>query len=338
MTARSAWRRVRLDRVLASRILLAVGIYLYFYSTEFHFGTPNNTFTIFEGFATLGLAALAIGITIIAGELDLSVGSVAVVSGILAVMWADLGLVASVLLATACAALFGALQGYAIHRLKIASIVLTLGTLIGLRGLAFVISGENTVVVPDFGIAKVVKYQLFVFSPFSLVTIVAFLVVGAFLAYSRYGREIYAIGGARAEAIAAGVPVRRPLVIVFTLSASLAGLAGALTSLKSGSAAPSGFDGLLLPAATAALIGGVAISGGKGNAFGIALGALTIRFLISGLSLRAEPFYVQTFAVGLLLIAVILLELLVDRPDAWIWLGERRRRRTKGRRHADQAA
>jgi len=309
-------RRPRIGRVMASRLLLGVAVFGYFAIAEERFFATNNVFTIFEGFAQLGLAALAVGLTIIAGELDLSVGSAAAVGGILAVTWAGLGLIPAVVLVTLVGAAYGAIQGYAIYRLKIASIVFTLGTLIALRGVAFVISNEDTVVVPDLDIAKTVKEQLWIFSPFSLVTIAVLILTAIFLRYSRWGREIYAIGGGRIEAIAAGVPLRRPLMITFMLSGAMAGLTGALTSIKSGSASPSGFADLLLPAATAALIGGVSIAGGSGSVLGIAVGSLTLRFLISGLSLRAAPFYVLTLATGLLLLFVIALELLVDRPEA----------------------
>ena len=316
MTSRDALRRVGIGRVMVSRLVLAVGVFAYFAATEERFFTTNNVFTIFEGFAQLGLAALAIGLTIIAGELDLSIGSAAAVGGILAVTWAGLGLIPAVVLVTLVGAAFGALQGFTIYRLRIASIVFTLGTLIGLRGVAFLISNEDTVVVPDFDIAKVVKEQIWIFSPFSIVTIAVLVATGLFLRYSRWGREIFAIGGGRKEAVAAGVPLGRPLVLTFMLSGAMAGLTGALTSLKSGSATPGGFGDLLLPAATAALIGGVAITGGSGSVVGIAVGALTLRFVISGLSLRAEPFYVLTFVTGLLLLLVIAIELLVDRPEA----------------------
>jgi len=329
--------RPRIGRVMASRLLLALAVFTYFAVTEERFFTTNNVFTIFEGFAQLGLAALAIGLTIIAGELDLSIGSAAAVAGILAVTWAGLGLVPAVLLVTLAGAAFGALQGFAIHRLRIASIVFTLGTLIGLRGLAFLISNEDTVVVPDFDIAKVVKEQLWIFSPFSLVTIAVLVATAAFLRYSRWGREIYAIGGGRNEAVAAGVPLGRPLILTFVLSGAMAALTGALTSLKSGSATPAGFGELLLPAATAALIGGVSISGGSGSVVGIAVGALTLRFAISGLSLRAEPFYVLTFVTGLLLLLVIAIELLVDRPEARQRFREWRERRRRGRARASPA-
>ena len=92
--------RVRIGRVMASRLVLAIAVFAYFALSDDRFFTTNNVFTIFEGFAQLGLAALAIGLTIIAGELDLSIGSAAAVGGILAVTWAGLGLVPAVLLVT----------------------------------------------------------------------------------------------------------------------------------------------------------------------------------------------------------------------------------------------
>ena len=315
----------RVEAMVWARLALFVGVFVVFAISDHRFARPNNIFTIFEGFAWLGLAALAVGLTIIAGELDLSVGSVAAVSGIIAVsLVEDVGLVGAVLVSTLCGLAYGAAQGYLVHRLKIHSLVFTLGTLIGLRGLAFMISGENTVVMKDLDIADMVRNQLWIFSPFSLVTILVFALVGLFLVYTRWGREIYAIGGGRQEAAAAGVPLVRPLVLTFALSGSMAALSGALTSIKSGSAGPAAFEQLLLPAATAALIGGVSLLGGKGSVIGIAIGALTLRFITSGLSLGGAPFYVLTLATGAVLIVVVVLELIVERPA--VRAGLRRRR------------
>ena len=159
----------------------------------------------------------------------------------------------------------------------------------------------RAIVMPNLELAKTIKQQLWILSPFSLTTLGIFLMVGLFLRYHRYGREIFAIGGGRNEAIAAGVPLARPLIIAFGLSGTIAAITGALLSVKSGSAAPQGFENLLLPAVTAALIGGVSLFGGKGSALGIVTGTLTIRFLVSGLSLRGAPYYVERLAVGVLL-------------------------------------
>ena len=318
----------RVETIVWARLALFVGVFVVFAIADRRFATPNNIFTIFEGFAWLGLAALAVGLTIIAGELDLSVGSVAAVAGIIAVsIVEDIGLVAAVAVAALLGLAYGAVQGYLIHRLKIHSLVFTLGTLIGLRGLAFMISGENTVVMKDLDIADVVRHQIWIFSPFSIVTILVFALVGLFLVYTRYGREIFAVGGGRQEAAAAGVPLVRPLVLTFALSGSMAALAGALTSIKSGSAGPAAFEQLLLPAVTAALIGGVSLLGGKGSVVGIVIGTLTLRFITSGLSLGGAPFYVLTLATGGVLIVVVVLELVVERPVVRAALRRRRARR-----------
>ena len=318
----------RVETIAWARLAVFVGVFAVFAIADRRFATPNNIFTIFEGFAWLGLAALAVGLTIIAGELDLSVGSVAAVAGIVAVSIVEaIGLVPAVVVTALLGMAYGAVQGYLIHRLKIHSLVFTLGTLIGLRGLAFMISGENTVVMKNLDIADAVRNQLWIFSPFSLVTIVVFTLVGLFLVYTRYGREIFAVGGGRQEAAAAGVPLVRPLVLTFALSGSMAALAGALTSIKSGSAGPAAFEQLLLPAATAALIGGVSLLGGKGSVIGVAIGTLTLRFITSGLSLGGAPFYVLTLATGAVLIVVVVLELVVERPVVRAALRRRRARR-----------
>jgi ribose transport system permease protein len=137
------------------------------------------------------------------------------------------------------------------------------------------------------------------------VLLVVFVLVGVFLAFTRWGREIYAIGGGRNEARAAGVPLLRPLVIAFTLSGALAGLGGALLSMRSGSASPLGFDTVLLAAVTTCLIGGIALAGGRGNIVGIAIGLFTLRFFITGVASLGAPYWAQNLATGGLLILVI---------------------------------
>ena len=242
----------------------------------------------------------------------------------------------AVLITTLAALVFGAVQGYVIARLRINSLVFTIGTLIALRGLAFVISGERAVLLDldDLGMAKEITRRLWIFSPFSLVTFGMILVVGLLLAFHRFGREIYAVGGARQEATAAGVSRTRPLVLAFAVSAMCAGLAGSLASIKSGSAPPFAFEPILLSAVTAALVGGVSLYGGRGHVVGIVIGGLTLRFLISGFSSRGAPTYIESVATGGLLIAVLLVEFLTESPQMREW----RDRRALARAHARRTA
>jgi ribose/xylose/arabinose/galactoside ABC-type transport system permease subunit len=303
-------RRTALD--LAARALLAGAVYTYFAITAPGFGTVNNLYPLLLGFGFIGLVALGLAVTMIAGELDLSVGSLAAVTGIITIYLSGWGAVPALAVALFAGAAFGAAQGFAIAKLRINSLVFTIGTLIALRGLAFVISHEHSVLVNlnDLAISDSIVRKLWIFSPFALTTIVAFILVGLFMALTRYGREIYAIGGGRNEALAAGVPLLRPIVIAFTLSAGLAGLAGGLASLQSAAAQPGAFDSLLLSGVTAALVGGISLYGGRGTIVGVAIGVFTLRFLVSGIAAEGKPFYWESLATGLLLLLVLVVELI----------------------------
>jgi len=138
----------------------------------------------------------------------------------------------------------------------------------------------------------------------------AFALAGLFASRTLWGREIYAIGGGRAESRAAGVPQRRPLIVVFAASAAFAALAGGVISIRSGSASPLGFEAVLLEAVAACLIGGVALDGGKGGFLGILIGLFTLRLVISGIASLGAPFWAQNLAAGSLLIFVIVAEAL----------------------------
>jgi ribose transport system permease protein len=308
MTVAAATQWVRSSET-APRYLLA-GIVLVCVSLwNYNFLTQSNMFTVMEGFAFVGLVGLGVGVTIIAGEFDLSVGSLAAVSGILALQIDGPPLVVTVLLVALIAAAFGALQGFLIDRLGISSLVFTIATLIALRGIAFILSHEKTVIASDVTQADALREQYFIFSPFSLFTIAIFVLAGVFLSRTRIGREIYAVGGGRAEAAGAGIRATRPLMVAFAISGALAGTAGALSAIKSGSAQPTGFEDLLLPAVTAALIGGVSLFGGVGTVIGIALGAFTLRCVISLLYLEGSQFYVENLVTGLLLLVVLAIEM-----------------------------
>ncbi|MEL6148006.1 MAG: ABC transporter permease, partial [Chloroflexota bacterium] len=261
---------------------------------------------------TLGLT-----VTIIAGEIDLSVGSVAAIVGVIVVRLNDpIGAVPAIIIGVGLATAFGAFQGYLIRILNISAIVFTIGTLMLLRGLSLFIAQERTVTLTEFEFGSWLKdriaigeFELF-FSPASVLAVIIFVLVGLFLMYHKWAREIYAIGGARREATAAGVPLTRPLVITFAISGLCAGMAGAIIGLRGGSAQPLGLQQLLLSGTTAAFVGGVSISGGKGSAFGAALGTITIALLEIGLqTFMFVPAYVNRLAIGTLLVVVIVVEL-----------------------------
>jgi ribose transport system permease protein len=299
-------------------VVLAILVWGFFAITEENYASFRNLFATTEGFAVLGLVTLGLTVTIIAGEIDLSVGSMAALIGVIVVRLNDpIGAVPALIVGISIAALLGALQGYLIQWLRISAIVFTIGTLMLLRGVSLLVANEQTVVLRNFDFGDFLKSQWWIFSPASIIAIIVFVVIGVFLKYHKYGREIYAIGGARKEALAAGVSLTRPIVLAFLVSGFCAGLAGAIVGLRSGSAQPLGLQVLLLTGTTAAFAGGVSILGGKGSAVGAVLGTFLIRFLETGLNFRATPAFIANIILGVLLLVVIFVEIAAVAVDRY---------------------
>ena len=316
------------------RLVLAVVVFTVFSITVAGFATSSNIYATLEGSVPIGLVALGIGCTIIAGELDLSVGALASCAGILVVKWVSIGAVPAIIVVALAGLGYGLLQGLVIAWLKIPSIVFTLGTLIALGGASFLLSGEQVVTlsVSQLGFSTDISKQLWIFSPASIALAVTVVLVGVLLGYTRIGREVYAVGGARLESRAAGVAEVRPILLVFGLAGMLAALAGALASLRSGSAGPRAYDTLLFSSVTAVLVGGVSLYGGRGRVLGILVGVLTLQFLLAALALESAPFWASDLATGSVLLAFLLIELAEEQSPARLalarlLLAQRQRRR-----------
>jgi ribose/xylose/arabinose/galactoside ABC-type transport system permease subunit len=295
-------------RAYALPLVVLVAVWIYISSTTDTFRGDAAFFSVLEGFPLMGLVALGLAVTIIAGELDLSVGSMAAVAGAIAVRTADVGLVGAIAIAVAVGVILGAIQGGLIARIGINSLVFTIGTLILLRGVAWLLCDNAPLPLEDVTVSDPLLERYGIFSPASITALIVFALVGLFLAYTRYGREIYAIGGARAEAAAAGVPRTRPLVVAFAVSGGLASMAGALATMRGGSAAPENYADLLLAGAAAALLGGISLYGGKGTVINVAFGVAILTAVTAGLAARGEPNSTVQLVTGVLLLLVIAVE------------------------------
>jgi ribose/xylose/arabinose/galactoside ABC-type transport system permease subunit len=295
---------------LSFAILLSICVYAYFAFTNDLFATHRTGYAIMERFAVLGLVGLALTLCIIAGEIDLSIGSNAALSAVITVRFTDsLGAPTALIIALIIATMIGAIQGYFIAYLRVRAIVLTVGTLMLLRGVSLFAAEEKTVMLTDFRVPDFISTKmLWYFSPASLLVVSMFIIVGLFMSYTRYGREIYAIGGARKEAIAAGISLKRPMIIVFAISGLCAGLGGAIIGLRSGTAQALGLQYVLLAGTVAAFIGGVSIMGGKGGVIGAAIGTLSVNFLNTGLVFNVTPAFMVQLYLGILLIIVIMFQ------------------------------
>lgn len=295
------------------RLAVFIGIVVGFMIVAPSFRSGSAVYGLLEQVAFIGIVAMGLAVTMIAGELDLSVASVAALAGVVAIQMSEHGLIVAMLAGTVTGIGIGFVQGYAIAKLGINSLVFTAGSLILIRGLAFVASHDSPVVMQDFAVSDPFHLRWGVFSIASIIAIIVLIALGFFMAVTKPGRHIYAIGGARTEAIAAGVPARKPIVTSFTISGACAALAGTMAVLKGGSATPEGFPELMLLAISASLIGGIGLYGGVGNIWHVLLGIGIAGTITVGMSAVAGPSYLRNLVLGLLLIVLLLADYVLDR-------------------------
>src|SRR5262249_47351244 len=140
-----------------------------------------SIYSVLEGFPLVGLAALGLAVTIIAGELDLSVGSMAALAAAITVLTSSLGLLGCLALATVVGIVLGTIQGVVIGKLGINSLVFTIGTLILLRGVTHMLSGSAPIMIDNIEITDPLLQRYGVFSLSSIVAVIVFVVAGLFL-------------------------------------------------------------------------------------------------------------------------------------------------------------
>jgi L-arabinose transport system permease protein len=273
--------------------------------------TTFDVYNTLQGFAQLGLLVLGLGLTMIAGEFDLSVVGTYALGGMLAVQTGGSSPVLGVVAAVAAGAAIGALQGGLIAWLRLPSLPVTLATYIALLGLTSAMSGGLSKTYTNSGATLWVDQPTAgVFSPRSLITLAAFAIAAAILGRTSLGRQIRAIGGDRRASRVAGVRVERVLAGLFTISGALAALGGALLSYSFASANPDpGLQPLLL-SAVACLVGGVSLVGGRGIPAGLLAGALSVALLAQVVAITALPDYYT----GLLYAALLVIIVAIDAP------------------------
>jgi ribose transport system permease protein len=273
-----------------------------------------------ERIIPLGVIAAGLAVTMIAGEFDLSIASMAAFSGAVAVFLSPLGLVVSVIIAIIVGIGLGILQGWAIAKLGINSLVFTVGTLILLRGMTWLVTGGLAIRVGDITQTDVFALDLLFVTPLSIIGILILVGLGIFLSRTRWGRELYALGGARQEAIAAGVRYKRGMIVAFGISGGCGAVAGALVSARGGSAAPDALGVMLILALGVVLVGGISLAGGRGSMVNVALGFAIIAVLSAGLAGMGAKAFVSELYIGVLLLIVLMAEFFIR------FIGERSRR------------
>jgi ribose/xylose/arabinose/galactoside ABC-type transport system permease subunit len=237
-------------------------------------------------------------------EFDISVVGMFSMAGCIAVLtghnpWIGLACATGIGLAA------GLVQGLIIVRLRLGSIGVTLGGLLVFAGVAYVVSENRTIAYDNIQVALAMGNRIAgIFSIRSLTAIVIFLAAALVIGMTRIGRDVIATGNDRHAAMTAGVNVDTLIVGIFGFSGMMAALSGALLSFSLASASPSGLSDVIVPAAAAAILGGVSLAGGTGRPLGIAAGVLTLGVIHAGLNAIGVPPYVDEVTMGAILLLV----------------------------------
>jgi simple sugar transport system permease protein len=276
------------------------------------------TFTV-----ELGLIALAMTLLMTAGEFDLSVGSLFGFSPVL--MWTlynggVTSLNVAFLVCLVVAAVIGLVNGLFVTRLKIPSFLVTLGMLLVVRGTAlFVTDGfpQRTWSSGGQWLAKALVGDFYV-GPFRVYAslfwfVAAAVVLGYVLTQSKYGNWIQAAGGNPVSARARGVDVDRVKVILFVLTAVMSAFAGVISSIRTSAANPNSGTGYELEVIAMVVIGGTALTGGRGTIIGTVLGIFILRVMRNGIVLIGVPGLAYNIFIGAIILGMMALHSWLER-------------------------
>lgn len=303
-------------------VLLVVELVV-FWAINPDFLSPQNISNILAFTVELGLIALAMTLLMTSGEFDLSVGSLFGFSPVL--MWTLFNsgvtsLEVGLLIALIVAALIGLVNGWFVTQLKIPSFLVTLGMLLVVRGTAlFVTDGfpQRTWSAEGSWLADILVGDFYV-GPFRIYAslfwfIGAAIILGYVLTQSRTGNWIQAAGGNPNAARARGVNVNRVKVGLFVLSAVMASLAGVISSLRTSAANPNSGTGYELEVIAMVVIGGTALTGGRGTIIGTVLGILILRVMRNGIVLIGVPGLAYNIFIGAIILGMMALHSWLER-------------------------
>jgi ribose transport system permease protein len=293
-------------------LILVCAVFAWLIGPQFF--RPVNLELIARQTAIVCTAALGMTMVIVAAGIDLSVGSIIALSTVVIALLLkrDVSPLLAALGGVAAAALCGLANGVLITRLKVVPFIVTLGTMLIVRGAAKGLADERRIEAPATwlnGLLRTVEAGRGLFLPpgIWILAVLALLVAGV-LRYTVFGRHLFAIGSNERTARLCGVRVERVKVAVYTLSAALAGVAGVMQFAKLSVGDPTVAVGLELDVIAAVIIGGGSLTGGNGTVLGTVLGATIMSVVAIGCSQHGLANWVQQIVTGSIIVLAVALD------------------------------
>lgn len=281
-----------------------VVVFVIFTSLNPNFFSAANIINLLVAASLVGLVAIGHTYLIIAGQNDLSPGSLAALSGVVAALLVSKGMNfgLAVIATIAISAIVGIFNAWMINKIHLEAFIATLVTQSIIRGFAYIICGGKPIAISNKTFLLVGKMR-FINIPVSVwIMIIAMLVFGFILAKTKFGRSIYAIGGNKDAARLAGLNPQKIVTTCYVMMGVLCAMGGIIFAARMNSGQPAACVNLEFDAITAVILGGVSFSGGVGSMGGTALGIILIQAFNMGLTMVNVPSFWQYVARGGLLL------------------------------------
>lgn len=293
--------------LIALCALIPLGEY-FFLGQDPKFLTAGNLAAIARQTAVITIMAMGMTMVMVSGGIDLSVGSIVGLAGVVGAMSMTAGLpvLAGILIFISVGAACGLLNGMAVTALKIPPFIVTLGAMGIYRGLGLYISDGNAVVGLPSGAGYLAEKTVFGLFPLPLFIVIAFaLVVHFVLSSTKLGRYCYAMGSNIEAARYAGIRVSAYQIVYYAILGGLSGLAGAIETSRTVTGQPNAGEGYELNVIAAVVIGGGSLSGGQGTVVGTIIGSLIMGVLANGGNLLQISPFIQKIVIGAVIVLAV---------------------------------
>ena len=288
-------------------VIIVACVFMNFRSENFL--TPNNILNILRQISVYGILACGMAFAMMTGGIDLTVGSVAGVSGAVVALLVTneyLPLIPAMIVSLILGAIMGLISGFIISRTGIPPFIMTLGMQITLRGTCYLIcEGKPIGNLPDdlvnLGLGDIGGIPVPIFF-----MVGSFIIVGIILARTSFGRTVYATGGNYQAAFHSGINAKRVIMMAYMISGICAALAGIILTARNASAQPTAGNTFETEAIAACAMGGVSFNGGKGAVVGIFFGALLMGIINNAMNLMYISSYWQQVVKGIVIIGSVL--------------------------------
>ena len=272
------------------------------------FLTLTNLMIVIRQVSMTAIIAAGMTVVIITAGIDLSVGSIVALSGAMGAgfMASSHSVIVGVAVSLATGAIIGLANGLLITKQDLPPFIVTLATMVGIRGLTLVYTQGNPVIVSEPSFAFIGGGVLLGIPVPIIIMVLVFVLVHVLLKYTRFGRYVYAIGGNEEAARLSGVSNNKIKILVYTLSGLVAGLSGLILTSRLASAQPTAGNGWELDAIAAVILGGTSLMGGSGGVAGTLYGALILGIISNALNLlNVSPFYQGVVTAIIIIVAVV---------------------------------